>query len=138
MSATNLQLNWKSVSFGGSAITKVTSCMFDKGGSLLNFSGDNDRYPTVIANAINNPKCSITSGDVGTLMALVPGTGGTVLGTHIDGKGNVGGDVNFTMVNGVHENSQDSGSWGQWGVVTASFNAFSSDGSTPPLSLARS
>lgn len=84
MSATALQLNWSSVEFASTPLTRVTAIMFDQGGELIEFAGDNDRYPVVIANPMNRPRCSITSADVATLMGIVPGTSGTITATQVD------------------------------------------------------
>lgn len=72
MSATALQLNWTSVQFASTSLTRVLSVTFSQGGELIEFAGDNNRYPVVIANNINRPRCSITSGDVASLMRRRP------------------------------------------------------------------
>jgi hypothetical protein len=137
MAATKLQLNFTGVSFASTAITRVTSVSFDQGGTLINFSGDNDRYPTVIANPVSNPKCSITSGDVANLMNIATGASGTILANQLDALAATGGAIDWTLVNAVHETTTDQGQWGQFGTATATFNAYSSDGSTNPLSFTR-
>jgi hypothetical protein len=136
MASTNLQLNWTSVSFASTNITRVTSVNFALGGELISFSGDNDRYPRVIANNVNRPRCSITSGDPATLYGFTPGQSGAILATQLDALGATGGAINWQMLNAVHENSDDIGQWGQFGSGTATFQAFSSDGATNPLSIA--
>ncbi len=138
MSASNLQLNWTSVSFGPTNLTHVTSVMFDQGGELIEFSGDNNRYPVVIANNINHPKCSITTSDVATLMGIAPGTSGSITATQADALEATGGSINWTLANAVHETTQDTGHWGQFASATARFRAYSSDGTTNPLSFTRS
>ena len=55
MSATKAQINWASVTFGSTAITRVTTGGFGQGGKLLRFKGDTDLYSTVIANVNNEP-----------------------------------------------------------------------------------
>lgn len=137
MSATALQLNWTSVEFASTSISRVTSVMFSQGGELLEFRGDNDRYPVVIANNLNRPRCSITSGDVATLMAIAPGTTGTIAATQADALGAVGGSIVWTLANAVHENTDEAGQWGHFATATATFRAYSSDGTTNPLSFAR-
>ena len=107
MSATALQLNWTSVQFASTGLTRVTSVTFSQGGELIEFAGDNNRYPVVIANNMNRPRCSITSGDVATLMGIAPGTSGTITATQNDALGATGGAVNWTMNNAVHQNTDD-------------------------------
>lgn len=138
MSATALQLNWTSVQFASISLTHVKSVMFSQGGKLIEFAGDNNRYPVVVANNINRPRCSITSGDVATLMGITPGTSGTIQATQVDALQAVGGAINWTLNNAVHENTDDTGQWGQFATGTATFVAYSSDGTTNPLSFTRS
>lgn len=136
MSATGLQLNWHPVSFANTGLTRITSVNFSLGGELLEFSGDNNIFPVVIANQMNRPRCSITSGDVASLMSIQPGTSGVILATQLDALGAVGGAINWQLNNAVHENTDDSGAHAQWASATATFRAYSSDGTTPPLSIA--
>lgn len=138
MSASALQLNWTGVQFASTSLTRVTSVTFSQGGELIEFAGDNNRYPVVIANSINRPRCSITSGDVATLMSIVPGSSGTISATQNDALGAAGGAVTVTMSNAVHQNTDDSGQWGHFATAMATFRAYASDGTTNPLSFTRS
>ncbi len=131
-------MNWTSVQFASTGLTRVTSVTFSQGGELIEFAGDNNRYPVVIANSINRPRCSITSGDVATLMGIAPGTSGTIAATQNDALGGAGGAVNWTMNNAVHQNTDDTGRWGQFATATAAFRAYAADGATNPLSFTRS
>jgi hypothetical protein len=137
MSATNLQLNWTGVQFASTNLTRVTSVTFSQGGQLIEFAGDNNRYPVVIANNINRPRASITSGDVATLMGIAPGTSGQIQATQVDALAATGGNVLWVLANAVHENTDDTGQFGQFANATATFRAYSSDGSTNPLSFTR-
>ena len=137
MSVTNLQLNWTGVEFASTSLTRVTSVMFAQGGELIEFAGDNNRYPVVIANNMNRPRCSITTGDVATLMSIAPGTAGQIQATQIDALAATGGNVLWVMANAVHENTSDTGHFGQLATATATFRAYSSDGTTNPLSFTR-
>lgn len=138
MAATAVQLNWENVTFGSTSITRVTSINFTLGGELLAFAGDNDRYSVVVANNMNRPGCTITSADVATLMSLGPGTSGTISATQLDAEGATGGAINWTLINAVHGNTDDSGPFSQWASATASFMAYSADGQTSPFSFTRS
>lgn len=137
MSASALQMNWTSVQFASTSLTRVTSVGFSQGGELIEFAGDNNRYPVVIANNINRPRCTITSGDVATLMAIAPGTSGTIMATQNDALAATGGSVNWTMSNAVHQNTDDTGQWGHFATATATFRAYAADGMTNPLSFTR-
>ena len=49
MAATKAQINWSSVSWNSTSITRVTNVSIGQGGSLIKFKGDTDVYPTIIA-----------------------------------------------------------------------------------------
>jgi hypothetical protein len=137
MAATRAQLNWASVSFGSTPITRVTTGSFSQGGKLLKFSGDSDVFTTIIANVSNEPSASITTADVGTIMGIAPGSTNTLSATLNDAKGATGGAVVFTLINAVFENADTTAAHAQLGSVTGTWQAFSSDGVTSPLSFAR-
>jgi hypothetical protein len=133
--ATGVQINWASMSFASTVINRVTSANFGWGGQLIKFSGDTDIFPTVIANAMNDPHASITSGNQQTISGFSPGQTGTLVGTQVDAKQVSGGNVTYTLINAVFENSDFSGQHAQFGTATATWQAYSTDGSTPPLSI---
>lgn len=142
MAATGVQLNWTAVGFtpsGGSltTFTKVTSVEINPGGSLIAFAGDNDRFPTVIANAMNSPSATVTGGNIAQFQGLAPGTTGAFAATHKDARGGSNGDIVYALANAVVQNTPGSGSHGQFGSGSITFQAFSSDGSTNPLSFTR-
>ena len=142
MAITKAQLNWTSVSFtpaNGSltSITRVTAAMFGQGGQLITFKGDTDAYPTIIAAPTTAPHCSITTADVGTMMGFTPGTGGAIAATLEDAKGATGGAVVFALANAVFENADTQAQHAQFGTVTGTWQAYSTDGSTNPLSFTR-
>jgi hypothetical protein len=137
MSATKAQINWTSVSFNSTNITRVTNASIGQGGSLIKFKGDTDLYPTIIANVDNEPHASITTADVGTMMGFSPGTAATLNATLEDAKGQSGGAVVFTLVNAVFENADTQAQHAQFGSVTGTWQCFSTDGSTNPLSFSR-
>lgn len=145
MAGTNLQMNWGPVAYSNGTnnnnsivFTRIDSVDINFGGTLLKYSGDLDRYPTVIINNDNNPSMSLRSSDPGTVMTLVPGTTGVIHATHKDAAKVSGGDVVYIMINAVVESPSTSGSHAQFGTSSLSLQAYSSDGSTTPLSLSRS
>lgn len=138
MSPTKAQINWASVTFGSTAISRITTGGFGQGGKLLRFKGDTDMYSTVIANVNNEPHATFATADVGTMMGITPGTSNTLTATLNDAKGATGGAVVFTMINAVFENADTTAQHGQFGSVTGTWQAFSSDGVTNPLSFTRS
>jgi hypothetical protein len=137
MSATKAQINWTSVNFNSIAITRVTNGKVSQGGKLLKFKGDVDKFSTIIANVDNEPNSSITTADVGTMMGFTPGTAATFTAALNDALVATGGGVLFTMINSVFENADTSAQHAQFGTVTGTWQAFSSDGATNPLSFSR-
>jgi hypothetical protein len=135
--ASKLQANWSAVSHGTALITRVTQVSFSQGGSLSTFAADGDHYPTVVVNLMNKPTASITSADTATLMGIAPGTTATLSATHKDAKGATGGDILYVMANAVAENCNTGGAHGQFGTASISLLAYSSDGTTNPLSFTR-
>jgi hypothetical protein len=138
MAATKLQANWSAVALGTTTITRVSQVSFSQGGSLASYSADGDHYPTVVVNVMNKPRATVVSADTATLMGFAPGTTATLSATHKDAKRSTGGDILYVMANAVVENVETSGSHGQFGSATMSLMAYSSDGTTSPLSFTRS
>lgn len=137
MAATKVQANWANCSFANTTITRVSSCSFNQGGSLVEYAGDTDGFPTVLANLMSRPTANIASADAGTLMGIAPGTAGTFTATHKDILKAVNGSIVYVLANAVSENAQSSGSFGAAGTATLNFKAFSTDGTTNPLSFSR-
>lgn len=137
MAATRANINWAAVTFGTTSISRVTSGAFGLGGKLLTFRGDVDLYNTVVANVVNEPHAAFTTADVGTMMGLAPGATATLAATLNDAKGAVGGAVVFTLNNAVFESAQAQAHHAQFGSVVGTWQAFSSDGVTNPLSITR-
>ena len=142
MAATKANINWTGVSFTPTSmsaipITRVTTGMFGQGGRLIKFKGDTDQYPTIIACPDQEPHASFTTADVGTMMGIAPGTGGSLTATLNDAKLATGGSVIFVLSPAVFENADSSGQHGQFATVTGTFQAYSTDGSTPPLTFTR-
>jgi hypothetical protein len=142
MAASKIQMNWSAVGFtpsGGTLvpITKVQDVNFDPGGSLKPHSADGDKYPTTVVVDMNRPKCTVQTADVATAQALATGTIGTVTATFNDAKLAAGGAVVYSLINAVVANTPGGGKHGDYGAATITFESFSSDGITNPLSFTR-
>jgi hypothetical protein len=137
MAATKAQINWTTVTFGSTPISRITSGGFSQGGKLIRFKGDTDIYSTIIANVNNEPSGTFTTADVGTMMSINPGTVNTLTATLSDAKAATGGAVVFVMINSVFENADTTAQHAAFGTVTGTWQAFSSDGTTNPLSFTR-
>jgi hypothetical protein len=141
MAATKLQMNWSGVSFGATAITRITTMDINPNGSLIHFKGDDDRYPVVVVNPDNEPSVSITSGDVGTIYGFAAGATGTITATLNDARGATvgsGGAINFTVINCVFSAPTMSAGHGSIASATGNWSAYSPDGQTSPVSFTRS
>ncbi len=140
MSLSKRFMNWTGVSFApldgpATAITGVTSVTIESGGNLVKFSGDGDRYPTIVVNDFNEPSMTIHSADLAAIRAHPVGTIGTLTATHNDAKSGVGsGAITYTLANAVVESYQVGGAHRHFGQGTVTFAAYSSDGVTNPLS----
>lgn len=137
MAATKLQLNWTGVAHGSTNLTRITSINFAQGGTLLDYAGDNDKFPTVIVNGVAKPTASVTSSDPAALMGIAPGTTASLSATHKDAKLATGGDILYVLANAVAQNATATGAFNQFGSATGAFQSYSSDGSTNPLSFTR-
>lgn len=143
MVATKRQMNWTAVGFTPTAgslstCTGVTQVAIGTGGSLIKFSADADRFPTLVVNDFNDPSMSITTADLNWLLSIPPGTRGSATATHKDAKGATGGNMVYTLSNAVMEAPQVGGQHRQIGSGTGTFYAESTDGTTNPLSFSLS
>jgi len=140
MPATKRFMNWTGVAFtpgGGSAtpITGVTSVTIDAGGSLAKFSGDGDRYNTMVVNDMNDPVVTIQAADLASIRSNPVGTAGTLAATHNDARNGTGsGAITYTLANAVIASNSVHGAHRQFGLGTLVLNAYSTDGITNPLS----
>jgi hypothetical protein len=134
-SPTKLNVNWSGVSFNSTAITKVTNGSFGLGGTLLKFKGDANIYSTVIMTPDIEPHCSFTTGDIATMLGFVPGTAGALAATLNDALGVSAGNISFTTSNAVFENADASAAHAQYGTTTGTWQMYSTDGLTNPLSI---
>lgn len=137
MAASRVQANWTDVSHGSTDITRVSAVSFDTGGSIQTYSGDNNRFPVLVANLMNNPKASVTTADAAVVMGIATGTIADLSATHKDAIGATGGDILYVLTNACAENTQTSGNHAAFGSASISFVGFSADGDTNPLSFTR-
>ena len=134
------QMNWASVSFtptslSAVSITRITAGMFGMGGTLAKFKGDVNIFPVFIVAPTVEPHASFTTADVATMMGFTPGAVGTIAATLNDATGVSAGNIAFALVNAVFENADGSDSHAQFATSTGTWQAYSSDGTTSPLSF---
>lgn len=140
MAATKRQFNVTGVTFtptSGSAVTLtgVTNVSFDAGGSLAQFDGDGDRFPTTVINEFNDPSVSVTTADFAALQALGSGERGTLAFTYKDAKGATGGNLTVSINPAIVETSTFAGPHRQFGGGSISFKTESSDGTTSAITF---
>src|ERR1700730_12544482 len=139
---TTLYLNWTHVQFTpqGSAalvLNRVSNIQIDPGGQILKYSGDANRYKVACFNAMNEPKVTISTENLGVLSSLNPGAVGVVQAVLTDPKNGDGigsGAIKYLLNNAVLENTPQGGQHMQFATGTATFQCFSSDGATSPIS----
>ena len=135
MAATKLQANWTAVSLGTTHHPGLPGELL--AGRLAGLVlGRCDLYPTVVVNLMSRHRASVTGADTATLMGVAPGTSASFSATHKVAMGATGGDILYVMADAVAENVETSGS-ADFGSATMQLLAFSSDGTTNPLSLTR-
>lgn len=142
MAATGLQVNWTAATFtptSGSptTINALRSARVDSGGSLIKFSGSNDRGPRVVVNDFNEPIIEVETGDIAAVMALLTGTAGSFTITHKDAKLGSLGDIVWTMNPCVVGSPRSDGQHRQFGNGSIRFEGYFADGQTHPLSYSR-
>ncbi len=135
MAATKVFVNWSGVEFGSTAITQVTTGSFGYGGKLIKFKADVSVLPTVIAAKDIEPHASFTTADAGVMMGFTPGSVGTLTATLKDALGATGSDCTFILSNAVFENADTQAQHAQWGTITGTWQAYSTDGVTNPLAV---
>lgn len=141
MAGTKRQMNWAPViwtptSGSPSTATGVTQVAVNAGGSLVKFSGDGDRFNTLVVNDFGDPSMAVTTADAAWLMGISPGSRGSLSATHKDAKLATGGAITYTLSGAVMESPQFGGQHRQIGSGSGTFYAESADGTTNPLSFA--
>ena len=107
------------------------------GGNLVKFKGDTNVYPVIIAAVDDEPHFSVTTADIGTMFGFSPGLTATLIASLNDALGATSGGIAFTLSNAVFENADAQAQHAQFGTVTGTWQAFSTDGTTNPLALSR-
>ena len=137
MAATKAQANWGTVAWNSITFTKVDSMTFSVDGKIEEYAGDLDEYATLMVALMTSVHATLKSTDPGNIMMLKAdiGTGASLTATHKDAKLDTSGDIAYTLANAVLEKTDTEGSHAKYGTASASWRAFSSDGTTNPLTL---
>jgi hypothetical protein len=134
---TGAQINWGNILYGTINIKRVTAGGFSLGGQIIRFKGDTDRYTSIVANVNNEPSANFTTADIGTLMTITTSGQALLTAQLNDALGITNGACLFKMANAVYETADASAQHAQFGTVTASWQGWSADGQTSPLSITR-
>jgi hypothetical protein len=139
MPATKRFMNWGGVQLGSQTFTGVTQVQFDAGGSLVKFSGDNDRYNSLVVNDFNDPAITVNAADATAIHACPPGTRGVFTATLLDAKNGItpaGGAIQATVTTAVVQNHTTSDQHRQIGDHSLVMATESADGQTNPVAWA--
>jgi hypothetical protein len=124
---------------GGSASTysEIMAVKVMRGSKQLAAYGDAKLFPTLIINVEETRSITLAGGDVSKMLQLPRGVVYTVAIVLNDAKnGNGSGALTITMVDAVIESDEHSAANNDFGGSTVTFNAYSADGSTDPLTVA--
>jgi hypothetical protein len=69
------------------------------------------------------------------MLSFTPGTAGSLAATLNDALGQSAGNIAFTTSYAVFENADASAAHAQYGTVTGTWQMYSTDGTTNPLSI---
>jgi hypothetical protein len=141
MAASNRQMNWSGGSFtptGVSAIalTGVTNCRYDDGGTIDSAAGDADLFPTTIVHNFSAPTFTLDLLNINKLNSL-RGLRGSFTIAHNDAKTGATNKIVYTVSDplAVVVNVSHGGAHRQIGSGSISIACESSDGATHPVAL---
>lgn len=143
MAATNRYRNVSNVTWtpsGGSLVTLtgIKSASYDEGNQVLEESADFDAYPTVAGVTMSNPKITLDTLDAFALFATLAGQKGTLAITfrdHSNGATTAGGAKIVTATNAFIGPRQITSNYNTLAHQSLTFQTFSSDGATHPISV---
>ncbi len=128
-------VGWTPQSSSRSVINHITQSAVDRAIRNIAFSGDGDVFPSFRTNVAGDPSVSFQGGNVGRFLAIAQGQKGTVDWTIGDAaNGAHVGAIKYTLINALLGSNSSSQANQQFGGATATFESFSSDGVTNPLS----
>jgi hypothetical protein len=136
-------LNWINLLFtpegsaGPVSILGVTSVAFDWQSKVIVGAGDGDMGPTSMSQTEIDPRFTVDLEHLAIMRTLIPGTRGTFSGTFQDSANGTGsGALTFTATNAMVENFTSTGRFRTYGTGQMIIRTMSSDGITPPVSIA--
>lgn len=144
MPKTGLNMGWSSVTItpdGGSAITitEITDVNFTRSASPKKFYGDANLFSKLIVSRELSRGCRISGGEIKLLADVPQGTPCTIVAVLDDAKNGAGaGAITSTLVNAVCLNNPYSGRANEFGTGSLDFDAFSTNGTTDPLTIVQS
>lgn len=143
VSPTNRQMNWTGVAFtpaGGVSTTLngVTNVDYDRGISLVGFSGDSDQYMTVKTMDLQDPKFTIGLANIKVINSIPGGSRGAFTATHndaVNGAAPGGGGIIYSTATAIMGSATSSGAHRQFGQGSVVFETWSVDGYTNPVAI---
>ena len=140
-------VNWSPVAWMGSAVgstsitlVSVTKIGLNPNGSLIKFSGDADRGPSVVVNDFIDSMITVETSKLTQLQMLGPGSRGSLTATHQDARGTVVGGPGYVMTaaNCVIGDNAFEGQHRQFGSGSLTMAVEWPDGVTNPITFAGS
>ena len=118
------------------AYNEITGYQVHRGKKQLMAFGDAKLYPTLIVNVENSRTITIVGGDVSKLLQLGADTVFTVVLILNDAKNGSGsGALTVTLVDATIAEDSHSGQNNEFGQSSVTFVAYSTDGTTDPLTV---
>lgn len=137
-------MNWKNwtVTHGAGpttiTLTEITDVQVQRGEQWISWKADGNIFATDMALAGSTRAIRMSGGDVGKLVTIPRNTVCTVAGYLWDAKNqsNSGsGSLSISLANACFEGNAPGGGQNQYISDTVQFTAYSSDGSTDPLTI---
>ncbi len=144
MSATNLFIGWSAAVWSPATgspvtITRVTDVKVNRDASAETFKGDLAKFTQAIAVPMQKRTITVTSADIAALMAIPQGADGGFSVKLADSKNGIaagGGGVTITLTSCVVMDNTANGQHAKFGSAQITFEGYSADGSTDPLTVA--
>lgn len=142
MAATNLFMNWSSVTvaYGATTVTllEVLDVQLDAASQQEVFFGDARKFPRLIVNTAKTRGITIIGGDVYKLLTIPDDTVVTVTAVLNDAKNGSGsGALTLTLSNAVRAKVAGSGPNNKFAGGSVAYSAFADVNDTDPLAIAQ-
>jgi hypothetical protein len=142
VTASSLYMNWTGVTvtpLGGSAmpLKEITDIDVDRSSEMKRWYADAAKFPLALSARNKTRKITIRGGAINLLSAIPEDTPCTVVGILNDlNNGITTGALTITCINAIVASNPFKGKNNDFGTGDLTFEAFSTDGTTDPLTIA--